>query len=65
MTTKEHERVKWHLRIPVCETLGGCRIHLELCPLQDLALLCQYLQCNVEEIEDRFWQAVKGARGTL
>ena len=59
MTTRELEQVKWHLRVPACRTMHGCRMHLRLIPVEEVRLLCRYFNCDANEIEERFWLAVK------
>jgi len=56
---RERERVNWHLRVAVCRTLRGIRRHLSVFPLEDLALLCRYLNCSVENIDFVMFEMIK------
>jgi hypothetical protein len=65
MTTEELLRVQFHLSIPVCRTRHGCLTHLRLVPVRELSLLCRFFGCNVEEISDLFWAAIKNRKRTV
>jgi len=57
------KRFWWHLSIPVCETLRGTKTHLEYITIKDLRLICNCLNCSVNEVGSKFWTSCKASRG--
>ena len=62
ITEAEQKRIDFHLHVPACEILSGAARHLGLISMDDLILLCRYLNCNVAEVTDLYWDAVRAAR---
>jgi len=52
----------WHLKLGVCRTMNGCRRHTQFAPLFDLVTLCRGLNCGVDQVADKLWNAVKDSR---
>lgn len=63
--TNKTSRLKWHLRIPCCETREGVIQHLKHTNCNELRFLCQMLNCNIEVLTDRFWRRVKELHGWM
>ena len=59
MTEIEQPRCNWHLDVAACRIRSGCKRHLDLLSLDDLALLCRYLNCGVDKLLDCFWMEAR------
>ena len=59
LNVDDKARCSWHLETAACRIRSGCRRHLDLLSLDDLALLCHYLNCSITDLLDRFWSEAK------
>ena len=48
-----------HLTAPVCQTLHGCKKHLEFCSCDELKFLCRFMNCSINKLVERFWQEAR------
>ena len=65
LTEKQKARCRWHIWVPVCETLAGCRIHLRLfSDLAELQTLCRFFGCSIGVLDQRLFRAAKSKRKT-
>lgn len=55
----EQKQIDFHLHVPACEILSGAKRHLRIISMDDLILLCRHLRCNVAEVTELYWSAVK------
>jgi len=53
------KRAKWHLRLGVCRTKGGLKIHLKIINCNDIRLLMTYLHCSLEDLTEKAWRYIK------
>ncbi|MBW8017087.1 MAG: hypothetical protein FVQ82_12955 [Planctomycetes bacterium] len=53
------KRAKWHLRLPVCRTKRGLKLHLANAILDDIRLLMMYLHCSLEDLTEKAWRYIK------
>ena len=63
MTGQVADRIIWHVKIPVCETLRGVKEHLKAIGMRDGNWLAYYLKCDLDELHRRIWQLVKQRKG--
>ena len=56
LTDNEVRQCKWHFSPAFCQTKRGCKRHLEVISMDDLRLLCRFLNCSVDELLDCFWK---------
>ncbi len=59
LTADTQARYFWHLDVAACRIRSGCKRHLDLLTMDDLKLLCRYLNCGIDELLDCFWMEAR------
>ena len=55
LSDAEKQRLRRHLKTPVCETLRGVKRHLDVISFDEIRFLCGALMCSVDELIDVMW----------
>jgi len=55
------DRIKWHLNVPVCRTLGGLKIHLAAISLAERwKLIYAFGAGDLKRLIKKMWATIKG-----